>query len=889
MKDRVHFFSIDDMSIPYYLHMAEKVIEAYENGKDPDGVNDHLEIFHICKFVESKVYPKNWTKSRITMIENYHKVLAAYFRSLTTETWISAYSELEFAYKETFFEALDRYSAFMCLDEASIRVAISSNPYELKYILRIKRIVSKLDSSLSILLKENKNTAEWLLAQFVEEEGLSRKSEIFFPDSLTLNDREQIILDYINSADPNLNYVRLVLVAKNIPGKLRLSPQTRLVASNKERELNEAYFTGKETNAIPIRYSICLNDEDNARVKWADEDKDGFPVLNYGTKYMLGTSDVELLHYYRYVFETMTPTGCISLVSKDSDSGVMERVIGLKGRFAYLTNMAFNYNQAISIMQTFAMDEKLKGVGRSLENAVEKFYGEYLQQKFKYPSLPIKLSSSDDWLEKCRTLLIEMDSVVQQYQLYAEYDEIDKNLMSYTPPVKCTSVKSSIAKKYYVLNEQTGEIRHLFYLFFSDQCMLTYVDPHKDKHYQCFFDLLINEKEIQYNNYQDYQKSDIDYLISNKYVDKDKNGYIHPAKTTEILLLKQLYQFHASSYWAYDSDVRNILDVMAAKNWLTTDNYLLTPKERDYYSYYLDNEKFTNGPALRNKYIHGSIGRADDAEKHKNSYYRLLSLFMLLLLKIEDDLIIRDNQKKQKVVVTATEGEKIVLLSDISQVMTSDEYHKGLENKTFNATMPYIWVSPQIGINAGYAFCDMHDESTKGFIVMPNTNDIQAEFLAMYLNTIPVRMMLTKKPNLETTNINVEMLKNVRVNIPLFEEQNACSSLEAFILALIQEVNNVTDKERQAVNVRISVLRELRNMIGLELIMGQSFHDNDIYLLQSWTQMLDGLGDVPDDRVSEWAEKKFDDLLTPGNPVMDNLKKAQVLLMNMSSEPSKKE
>lgn len=67
MKDRVHFFSIDDMSIPYYLQMAEKVIEAYENGKHPDCVNDHLEIFHIHKFLENKIYPKNWTGSRISI------------------------------------------------------------------------------------------------------------------------------------------------------------------------------------------------------------------------------------------------------------------------------------------------------------------------------------------------------------------------------------------------------------------------------------------------------------------------------------------------------------------------------------------------------------------------------------------------------------------------------------------------------------------------------------------------------------------------------------------------------------------------------------------------------------------------------------------------------
>ena len=87
MKDRVQFFSIEDMSIHHYLQMAEKVIVEYENGKHPNGVNDHLELYHICKFVENKVYPKNWTTTRISTIENYHKVLAAYFRSLTPENW----------------------------------------------------------------------------------------------------------------------------------------------------------------------------------------------------------------------------------------------------------------------------------------------------------------------------------------------------------------------------------------------------------------------------------------------------------------------------------------------------------------------------------------------------------------------------------------------------------------------------------------------------------------------------------------------------------------------------------------------------------------------------------------------------------------------------------
>lgn len=75
--------------------MAEMVIGEYENGRHLDGVNDHLELFHICKFVENKVYPKNGTEARISMIENYHKALAVFFRSLSTETWPLSYSDME--------------------------------------------------------------------------------------------------------------------------------------------------------------------------------------------------------------------------------------------------------------------------------------------------------------------------------------------------------------------------------------------------------------------------------------------------------------------------------------------------------------------------------------------------------------------------------------------------------------------------------------------------------------------------------------------------------------------------------------------------------------------------------------------------------------------------
>ena len=61
------------------------------------------------------------------------------------------------------------------------------------------------------------------------------------------------------------------------------------------------------------------------------------------------------------------------------------------------------------------------------------------------------------------------------------------------------------------------------------------------------------------------------------------------------------------------------------------DNHLLSPAERDYFSYYLNNEKFTNGPAIRNNYGHGTTPSYSE-ESHKENYFQLV-LFVLLLLK----------------------------------------------------------------------------------------------------------------------------------------------------------------------------------------------------------------------------------------------------------------
>ena len=182
MKDRIHFFSTDDMSVPHYLQMAENVITEYENGRVAENASEFIELLHIIRYVENNVHPKSWTEERIQFIESQNDNVARFFTGLTKESWVEAYKSLEFEYKETFFEAIDKYGAISCInDENSLTEALSEDSHELRYILQCKRIVDRLNMKLTILIMKNKHSAEWLLSNYAEESSFGKKTKIVFP------------------------------------------------------------------------------------------------------------------------------------------------------------------------------------------------------------------------------------------------------------------------------------------------------------------------------------------------------------------------------------------------------------------------------------------------------------------------------------------------------------------------------------------------------------------------------------------------------------------------------------------------------------------------------------------------------------------------------------
>lgn len=634
-SEHVHFYSANDLSVYTNIETMEKVVKAYEEGRQPVSINDYLEMYHIVQFVEHGKYPHDWDENKIAAIKQFNGKVAAYFSHLQSNGLPVIFGEIERGYESTIWQIIDQFKIKGLITEEGLREILKDDTCRLRELLMFRWVVENNNGLLTQLLKENANTAEWLLDQYVAYDKFGNNTTLFFPKSLSLQDKDEIIHRYVNSDDANLNYVRLVLQAKR-SSEFSLSPQTIKDARIRETKLNEEVL--KNGCVHVTRYGVTLTDKLDAPVKKLQKKEDGSSLFVYNKNLIDACQYSSIIYYCGKVFEFTDEYGFISLISKMSDAHTLEWAVGLMAKNAYFITSVFGIGENIAHLQMQVLEAALKDTSRSIEGAIKFFYEDFLKSDYGYQGFSLTLpKNDDDLILKIRSLVIEMDSVAHQYNCYVKHGSIDQDIIELEVPCKITETKSLISRRYCVQNKNNNEVWYLIRLFFGSQSMLHYVEPCKDMHLRNFYALLKKGIEVKYNSYKFYQKQDIDYLIKNGYLSIDEHGFLRCDKMQEIKILKHLYEYGACSYWRYPKEERAILDEMVSKGWIEYDNHLLSPAERDYFSYYLNNEKFTNGPAIRNNYAHGTTPSYSE-EKHLHNYLQILVLFIMLLLKISEDL-----------------------------------------------------------------------------------------------------------------------------------------------------------------------------------------------------------------------------------------------------------
>ena len=132
--------------------------------------------------------------------------------------------------------------------------------------------------------------------------------------------------------------------------------------------------------------------------------------------------------------------------------------------------------------------------------------------------------------------------------------------------------------------------------------------------------------------------------MQKNYIYIDCNGFIKLTNNKLITILNDLHENEAINYWKYPTLYRNEIDKLIDKKIVEAESSLLSRTEQDYFNYYLNKSAFNNSLDLRNMYVHGTqFNDSDDENVHYTNYITFLKLFILIIIKINDDLCTYDN------------------------------------------------------------------------------------------------------------------------------------------------------------------------------------------------------------------------------------------------------
>ncbi|MCH1965680.1 hypothetical protein [Paraclostridium sordellii] len=631
----IKFYSEYDMVCRQEIERIIKKIT--ENAIDDDWlISDLIEFHNIIKYIDIERfadYIVQQTDIDIKEFKKKTKQKIGKFIGVNKSKFIELYEEVDFMGVEDFLEIVENYSIYKEFTDEDFKTLLNKEHIHIYLILKFKKLTEYFDCIVKeVILSDSKN-AVTIISKYLYDKNL------YLPSSLTEKEILSLIDEYIDSPQVNINVLRKVIFFPtnkgiNIPDKIKLH------AKRKEKEEEEKIFSSGIGRQSGVSISYPIDQDEVVLLNMDGQTMD----IKVSRKWLENNLDFPTLwNNFIYVFNFFDDKFRLVFNSKSNEMTVFESVLRPTGKHLYNTSLKFKYKEMISDVEIQSYIDVLSIFNIRLEDMIEWFFYEYLDKEFSIKNFIVRMPSENaSYFEKCRTILPEIDRIFKQFNVLIEENEIDQELIQMSSSsVKNKDIMSFNDKKYvYPLDMW---YQNASFLIFSDQSGIFYI-PEKYEKYENFSELIINDN-ITIHDFQENQLHEVRWLIDNNLIIENEEGYIKFSDIKLIYILKELYYEDVLSYWHYPREIREVIDNLAGQNYVCFESTLLSRGEQDYLDYYLNKSKFTNGYDIRNRYLHGT--NSNDENQYKVDYYSILKLLVIIIIKINDDLCIKEDYGRE--------------------------------------------------------------------------------------------------------------------------------------------------------------------------------------------------------------------------------------------------
>jgi hypothetical protein len=640
---RVRFYGLNDYGTYFQAERAAEILEHYDPSPVVRTISDILELHNVQQYAENDLFPSSHTEvQRLAYkarVPELRKTVAKFFNAISDADFANVVVEVDYEYHADLLQLLSQYKVYDRCSAAIVLSTLEATHISIGEMLANQKLVRSYDQELRALLVSEPRNAEHVIRKYLEKD---LRRPIYLPASLTTSDARRLIESYLDSDDANPNFMELIATGRMVK-EVGIDAKLKLKAKRKHNAWMADFF--KNNAGIRSGCEVSISDTQTEPVVTS---LDGLVAkFSYSRRWLEENLDFPtVLNNFIYLFDFSDRHMLLTLPSYRAELGVLERFMKTASRDGYPTGTAFRVKDQSSLLHTVMYAQFLRTKDIELESILAWFFTDYVTEHFGAMNFRFAPSTkTSSYLERCRHLFSEMESVVKQFSLYAENGELDIDLLTMTSDqVRYKDIPSLLNGKYVYANDNR-DIGSILHLLFSDQSGLTYINENLRD--DCAARLLIRNR-IAYDDFADYQKSGIDSLISLGVLE-NTGERVQLASTSQLIVLKAIFETETASYYHYSTDVRAVIDDMVNKGWLVRRESLLTESEGSYFNYYLNQAEFSNGPDLRNKYLHGSQADADSDGRHLQTYFTVLKLLIALAIKINDDFWLDSDERRSEV------------------------------------------------------------------------------------------------------------------------------------------------------------------------------------------------------------------------------------------------
>ncbi|KXB64287.1 hypothetical protein HMPREF1868_00096 [Olsenella sp. DNF00959] len=544
----------------------------------------------------------------------------------------TVFDGVELQYTEHFWEFLAAANLWGNVPDKSFGILLNAFPNQIPRLLGYQQVVNRYDALLTgAMLTNARISAEAIIGAFAVKDNEGKC--LYLPQSFSNAGIDQIMLSYLGGTPPeiNLNHVRVLASwPSGANGKYNPSPEVRVTAQRRARSLEKEIFPDPNAG-VHFGSGVQFSPEQRACKKATYED--GILNRTFGLEWLQKYTDhATVLNNFLYVFDFVGRDGILNCSSHKRTASTLQKIMGLHPHDEYQMTLEARMENMAVPGEILLYEKLLLENETRLENAIEWFFNDYIKDEFEVEGFSISLPTEEtSWLDKCKAIGPEIERALKAFKLYAENGAIDTGYFPYVTIKDFREVPSLLDRKYLVEGEEFGRPANLL---LSDKSPLAHSPTHpKDG---SGFYRLVTRSHLTENDFHEIYHPQLMHLINNGFAETDNDGVLHLTLRAHLIALMWRRGAARLCDFAHYSEQ---VEKLASEKVIAYSDTLFSPDEADYLSYLLNNAKFSNALALRNKYDHGSGSVSDLSEKEMISDYCLMLAALIgLVLKINEEL-----------------------------------------------------------------------------------------------------------------------------------------------------------------------------------------------------------------------------------------------------------